>query len=79
MRYRGFGAHQEGKMIGRTDRVWTGWEGLRVWRELVPVFQDEAVDFVDRGTTFGGYVLARRYLQHSGGLTPLHLVDPKRA
>jgi hypothetical protein len=50
-----------------------------VWRELVPMLQEEAGEVVDRGTTFGGYVLARRYLQRAGGLTPLHLVDSAKA
>jgi hypothetical protein len=60
-------------MIGKTDRVWTGWEGLRIWRELVPLFQDEATEMVDVARIFGGYVLARRYVKSRRGNIPLPL------
>ena len=43
----------------RTDRVWTGWRGLKLWTDLVPLWIEEEARAMDRWTTtFGGYVLA---------------------
>jgi hypothetical protein len=42
----------------RTDRVWTGWDGLLLWRELVPVFREEEAELTARVATLGGYILA---------------------
>jgi hypothetical protein len=58
---------------GKADRVWTGWEGLRVWRELVPLLQEESAEVADVARIFGGYVLARRYLTRGGRRIPLPL------
>jgi hypothetical protein len=58
-----------------TDRVWTGWEGLLLWRELVPEFVEEE-GLIDRRINVGGYVTRMR---RSGRGRPLGPASPQSA